>query len=137
MNWKPSKVFWSLPKVGKVCKVAGLFYISLVDIVFKKISSKKKNNVCFPIPSPPFFQCQGMYPSNTTYRNVRPKSGSSDWNPQKGRDSLSLSLSLSRSGWFHDEVAKKADKTPKRKPLARSLPLLDMDVNLLLSQLLD
>lgn len=35
-------VSWSLPTVGKVCKFAGLFYISLVDIVFKKISSEKK-----------------------------------------------------------------------------------------------
>lgn len=30
------------------------FFISLVDIVFEKILSKKKN-VCFSIPSPHFF----------------------------------------------------------------------------------
>lgn len=112
------------------------FYISLVDIVYKKISSKKRN-VCFSHPNPPTFfniryvsppiQHIGMYvPSRAALIRVLKKDGT-----------LSLSLSLSRSGWFHDEVAKKADKTPKRKPLARSLPLLDMDVNLLLSQLLD
>lgn len=36
-----------------------------------------------------------------------------------GTLSLSLYLYLSRSGWFHDEVAKKADKTQKKA--ARSL----------------
>lgn len=61
-----------------------------------------------------------MYSPNTTYRNVPPQSGSSYWRPQKGRDSLSLYLYLSRSGWFHDEVAKKLIKQ-KKKPLARSL----------------
>lgn len=75
----------------------------------------------FPIPTPPFSLISGMYLPNTTYRNVRPKSGSSYWSPQKGRDSLSLYLYLylSRSGWFHDEVAKKPIK-PKKA--ARSLP---------------
>lgn len=112
------------------------FFISLVDIIFKKISSQKKN-VCFSHPIPPFFfntryvslqiQHIGMYvPSRAALIGVLKKDGT-----------LSLSLSLSRSGWFHDEIAKKADKTPKKKPLARSLPPLDMDVNLLLSQLLD
>lgn len=120
MNWKPSKVSWSSPKVGKVCKFAGLFFISLVDIVFEEISSKK-NNVCFPIPTPPCFLISGMYPPNMTYRNVRPKSGSSYSSPQKGRDSLSLSLSLSRSGWFHDEVPKKLIKPKKSRSLAPSL----------------
>lgn len=60
-------------------------------------------------PKPPQYLI-GMYPPNMTYRNVRPKSGSSYSSPQKGRDSLSLYLFLSRSGWFHDEVAKQLIK---------------------------
>lgn len=59
-----------------------------------------------------------MYPPNTTtYRNVRPKSGSSYWSLQKGRDSLSLSPDPVGSMM---KLPKKLIK-PKKKPLARSL----------------
>lgn len=95
MNWKLSEVSWSLPKVGKVCKVAGLFYISLVDIGFEKISSKKEITCVLPCqPSPLVFKYQvcippiqhiGMYvPSRAALIEILKKDGT-----------LSLSLSLS------------------------------------------
>lgn len=89
MNWKPSEVSWSLPKVGKVC------IISLVDIVFEKISSfeQKKNNVCFSHPIPPLF---------FNIRYVSPQYSISECTSQVGqlllefskRTGLSLSLSI-------------------------------------------
>lgn len=88
------------------------FYISLVDIVLKRFRAKKKERVFFPSHPPRFFNI----------RYVSPQYNISECTSQVGqllletskRTGLSLSLSislyLSRSGWFHDEVAKQLIK---------------------------
>lgn len=106
------------------------FFISLVDIVFKKISSKKEFTCVFPSQPPPCFLISGMYSPQYNISERTSEVGQLLFESSKRTGlSLSLYLYLSRSGWFHDEVPKKLMK-PKKKPLA-------MDVNLLLSQLLD
>lgn len=68
------------------------FYISLVDIIFKKILSNG-NNVCFPIPSPPFFSISGMYPPQYNISECTSQVGQLLFESSK-RTELSLSLSL-------------------------------------------
>lgn len=76
--------------------------------------------MCFSHPIPPIFLISGMYPPKYNISECTSQVGQLLLESSKRTGlSLSLYLYLSRSGWFHDEVAKKPIK-PKKA--ARSLP---------------